>query len=86
VANPVTHFEIMGKDSARLQRFYRDLFDWALTPPVADMGNYSLLQSFEPGIGGGIGEARRARGCDRAHAGDGHHADDDDRDAHGSRG
>lgn len=56
MGNPVSHFEIMGKDSARLQKFYRDVFEWILTPPVAEMGNYSLLQDFEPGIGGGIGE------------------------------
>ena len=56
MTNPVAHFEIMGKDSAGLQRFYREVFDWKLTPPAKDMGNYSLLQDFEPGIGGGIGE------------------------------
>ena len=57
--NPVTWFEIMGKDSAALQRFYRDVFGWKLTPPVADMGNYSMLAEHGPdakGAGGGIGE------------------------------
>ena len=54
----VTWFEIMGKDSARLQRFYRDLFGWKLTPPIKEMGSYSMLEraSAKPGIGGGIGE------------------------------
>ncbi len=56
MANPVAHFEIMGRDSAGLQKFYRDVFGWRLTPPAKEMGNYSLLQDFEPGIGGGIGE------------------------------
>ncbi len=56
MANPITHFEIMGKDSAALQKFYRDVFNWKLTPPMKEMGNYSLLQDHEPGIGGGIGE------------------------------
>src|SRR5689334_3156889 len=55
MANPVTWFEIIGKDSARLQKFYRDVFNWKLAAPVAQMGNYSLLEGFQPGIGGGIG-------------------------------
>lgn len=57
--NPVTWFEIMGKDSAGLQRFYQDVFGWKLTPPVAEMGNYSMLAEHGPeakGAGGGIGE------------------------------
>lgn len=57
--NPVTWFEIIGKDSAALQRFYREVFGWKLTPPVADMGNYSMLAEHGPGehgAGGGIGE------------------------------
>jgi predicted enzyme related to lactoylglutathione lyase len=57
--NPVTWFEIMGKDSAALQKFYRDVFGWKLTPPAADMGNYAMLAEHGPGqagSGGGIGE------------------------------
>jgi predicted enzyme related to lactoylglutathione lyase len=56
MANPVTWFEVIGKDSAGLQRFYRDVFGWKMTPPVKEMGNYSMLEGHEPGIGGGIGE------------------------------
>ena len=29
---------------------------WSLTPPVKEMGNYSMLERSESGIGGGIGE------------------------------
>lgn len=54
--NPVTWFEIMGKDSAGLQQFYRDVFGWKLTPPVKEMGNYSMLERPDAGIGGGLGE------------------------------
>ncbi len=57
--NPVTWFEIMGRDSAALQKFYRDVFGWKLTPPVAEMGNYSMLAEHGPnekGAGGGIGD------------------------------
>lgn len=55
MANPVTWFEIIGKDSARLQKFYRDVFAWKLTPPAPEMGNYSMLEDHAPGMGGGIG-------------------------------
>jgi uncharacterized protein len=53
---PVTWFEIMGKDSTSLQRFYRETFGWKMTPPVKEMGNYSMLERPDRGIGGGLGE------------------------------
>ena len=56
MANPVTWFEIIGKDSVGLQRFYSKVFGWRLTPPVKEMGNYSMLMDHKPGMGGGIGE------------------------------
>ncbi|HKW78452.1 MAG TPA: VOC family protein [Candidatus Limnocylindria bacterium] len=55
MASPVTWFEIIGPDALALQKFYRDVFGWKLTPPVKEMGNYSMLTGHEPGIGGGIG-------------------------------
>jgi uncharacterized protein len=55
MANPVTWFEIIGRDSARLQKFYRDVFNWKLAAPIKEMGNYSMLEGFQPGIGGGVG-------------------------------
>ena len=56
MANPVKWFEVMGKDSAGLQRFYRDVFGWKLSPPIKEMGNYSMLERPDTGIGGGFGE------------------------------
>jgi predicted enzyme related to lactoylglutathione lyase len=56
MANPVMWFEVMGKDSIGLQRFYRDVFGWTLTPPVKELGNYSMLERPDTGIGGGFGE------------------------------
>ena len=56
MANPVMWFEVMGKDSAGLQRFYREVFGWKLTPPVKEQGNYSMLERPDTGIGGGFGE------------------------------
>ena len=58
VNNPVTWFEIIGKDATALQKFYKDVFGWKMTPPVAEMGNYSMLTEHGPGehgAGGGIG-------------------------------
>ena len=56
MANPVMWFEVMGKDSVGLQRFYREVFAWKLSPPVKEMGNYSMLERPDTGIGGGFGE------------------------------
>ena len=32
------------------------MFGWELSPPMPEMGNYSLLDNEGQGIGGGIGE------------------------------
>ncbi|MBI4312394.1 MAG: SRPBCC domain-containing protein [Chloroflexi bacterium] len=56
MSNPVTWFEIIGKDAVRLQKFYGDVFGWKLSPPMPEMGNYSLLDNEGKGIAGGIGE------------------------------
>jgi predicted enzyme related to lactoylglutathione lyase len=55
MATPVTWFEIIGKDALALQKFYGDVFGWKMTPPVPEMGNYSMLEKQGEGIGGGIG-------------------------------
>jgi predicted enzyme related to lactoylglutathione lyase len=56
MTNPIAHFEIMGKDAIRLQAFYATVFNWKLSPPMPEMGNYSLFDNEGAGIGGGIGE------------------------------
>lgn len=56
MSNPVMHFELMGKDAIALQAFYARVFGWKLGPPLAEFGNYSLVDSEGKGIGGGIGE------------------------------
>ena len=56
MTNPMAHFEIMGKDAIRLQAFYAGVFDWKLSPPMPEMGDYSLFDNEGQGIGGGIGE------------------------------
>jgi predicted enzyme related to lactoylglutathione lyase len=55
MANPVTWFEIIGPDAAKLQSFYKNVFDWKLSDPMPQMGNYSMLDNEGQGIAGGIG-------------------------------
>jgi uncharacterized protein len=59
MGQPVVHFEIIGKDGAKLQRYYADLFGWEI-----DANNpmgYGVVQregNVNPdgaGIGGGVG-------------------------------
>jgi predicted enzyme related to lactoylglutathione lyase len=51
-SNPVTWFEILGKDGAALQKFYADLFGWNID--AANPMNYGMTQGQDGGIGGGI--------------------------------
>ena len=44
--NPVVHFEVMGKDVARLQQFYSDLFGWSIRGS-ADFDNYGTVEDQE---------------------------------------
>jgi predicted enzyme related to lactoylglutathione lyase len=59
-ANPVTWFEIVGKDSSKLRGFYSAVFGWQYQiPPDMD---YGMVDNEGRGIGGGVG------GGDAAHA------------------
>lgn len=52
-ANPVTWFEVAGKDSKKLRAFYGKVFGWQFNiPPDMD---YGMVDSGERGIGGGVG-------------------------------
>lgn len=46
-ARPVVHFEILGRDAARLREFYATLFDWKI-----DANNPMDYGMVAPGIGG----------------------------------
>jgi predicted enzyme related to lactoylglutathione lyase len=54
MGQPVTHFEVHGKDAAALQAFYKELFDWHVDSnnPM----NYGMVDTHggERGINGGI--------------------------------
>ena len=59
MGQPVVHFEIMGRDAAKLQSFYADLFNWTIN--ADNPMNYGMvdraanLTADGIGIGGGIG-------------------------------
>lgn len=55
MANPVVHFEVLGKDLQKLQRFYGDLFGWK-TQEIPEM-NYAMVEKEGDGIAGGIGRS-----------------------------
>jgi predicted enzyme related to lactoylglutathione lyase len=53
--NPVTWFEIVGKDSNKLRDFYGQVFGWQFNiPPDMD---YGMVDGGDRGIGGGVGGA-----------------------------
>ena len=56
MGNPVVHFEVIGKDSQVLQKFYREAFDWEIGPPMPGANNYAMAHPHaDHGINGGIG-------------------------------
>jgi predicted enzyme related to lactoylglutathione lyase len=54
MANPVTHFEVVGQDAAALQRFYGEVFGWEMQDVMG--GEYYMAH---PGSGpnGGVGSS-----------------------------
>jgi uncharacterized protein len=63
VGHPVVHFEIIGRDPAKLRSYYSELFGWefqtgdATTEAVSEPGNYGFIDgtTIGNGINGGIG-------------------------------
>ncbi len=63
MGNPVTHFEIVGKDAAGLQAFYREAFDWGIVPAGP---SYAMVHpGAGVGIDGGVGSAAEGGGASR---------------------
>lgn len=58
MGQPVVHFEVVGKDGARLQSYYGELFGWRMN--ADNPMNYALVEAEEgssgSGIPGGIGQ------------------------------
>lgn len=69
MSQPVVHFEIIGKDPAKLRSYYADLFGWefqvgdAATEAVSEPGKYGFVDRFTTpdgtGINGGVGGGKR---------------------------
>src|SRR6202012_1957944 len=64
MGQPVVHFEVTGKDPAKLRSYFRDLFGWTfdMTPVaegVSEPDNYGFVNRMTPddgtGIPGGVG-------------------------------
>jgi predicted enzyme related to lactoylglutathione lyase len=54
--NPVTHFEIIGKDAKKLQSFYAQLFGWKVD--ANNPMDYGMVEAQDgKGAGGGISAA-----------------------------
>lgn len=53
MANPVVHFEVLGKDAEATQAFYAKIFDW---PMEKVMDTYAMVHpGGENAIAGGVG-------------------------------
>lgn len=60
MAAPVVHFEVLGKDGEKLQKFYGDLFDWKIN--TDNPMNYGLVEAAGEGsIGGGVGPSQEGQ-------------------------
>lgn len=59
MASPVNHFEVIGRDGAKLQKFYGDLFGWKID--ASNPMNYGMVSASEGGIGGGVGQGDAPR-------------------------
>jgi uncharacterized protein len=71
LGQPVVHFEIIGRDPAKLRSYYGELFGWqfeigdATTDTVSQPGNYGFIHGattgggINGGVGGGEGYERR---------------------------
>lgn len=52
MANPVVHFEILGKDGKKSQAFYASLFGWNID--ASNPMDYGMVAADDGHIGGGI--------------------------------
>jgi uncharacterized protein len=53
MGQPVVHFEVVGKDAAKLRSYYGELFGWDFSEPMGPT-DYATIQD-PNGIGGGVG-------------------------------
>ena len=55
MGDPVIHFEVVGRDGAKLQQFYGDVFGWKID--ASNPMKYGIVDNGGEGINGGVGEA-----------------------------
>lgn len=61
MANPVVHFEVLGKNPKTLQNFYQKAFGWELKPVMGE--DYAMVNTGGKGdIAGGVGKAMDGKG------------------------
>lgn len=68
MGQPVVHFQILGSDAQRTQRYYSELFGWDIQPlPFENPTDYGIvdrennLNAENIGIGGGVGGVPEGR-------------------------
>lgn len=58
MGQPVVHFEVVGRDGAKLRGYYGELFGWKMD--ADNPMNYALVEAEQgsagPGIPGGVGQ------------------------------
>ena len=54
--NPVSYFELGGRNAANLREFYSELFGWKIEhhEPAASFAEYYRVEAAKDGIAGGI--------------------------------
>jgi uncharacterized protein len=57
MADKVVHFEVHGKDAAKLRAFYSSLFGWKID--INNPMQYGIVSAEPGGIGGGIAQAQQ---------------------------
>ena len=77
LGQPVVHFEIIGRDPAKLRSYYGELFGWefqtgdAVTDAVSEPGSYGFVDgnTTDSGINGGVGGGEGYEGRVRFYVG-----------------
>jgi uncharacterized protein len=55
MSQSIVHFEIMGTDPSKSQKFYADMFGWKLGDQAPELGGYAMVDGASAGLSGGIG-------------------------------
>lgn len=56
MANYVSFFEIISKDSKKIGEFYSKVFGWNILPPAGSMEYRLMIADKEKGINGAVGD------------------------------